>query len=98
MSGRKRADGGRSSGGVAGARPTAGGNAAAGGATVRRAPKKRRVWLRVTVGVVAALVLVAVAVFSWHRWLRFDDARDFQGTWYVAGTAAAGVYGFVPAG
>ena len=29
------------------------------------------------------------AVFSWNRWLRFDDARDFQGSWQMAGAASA---------
>lgn len=47
----------------------------------RRVAKKRRIWLRVTLSLVVALALVVVAAFSWQRWLRFDDARDFQGSW-----------------
>ncbi len=52
-----------------------------------RAPKKRRLWLRVLVSVLLALVLLAVAAFSWQHWLRYDDASDFQGTWYVEGSS-----------
>lgn len=39
--------------------------------------------------VVVAIVALAVAVavfFAWDRWLRYDDAADFQGTWLVEGT------------
>lgn len=52
----------------------------------RRVAKKRRIWLRVTLSLVAAFVLVVAAAFSWQRWLRFDDAQDFQGAWYAADT------------
>ncbi len=52
-----------------------------------RAPKKRRLGLRVLVSVLAGRVLLAVAAFSWQHWLRYDDASDFQGTWYVAGSS-----------
>lgn len=50
----------------------------------RRVAKKRRIWLRVTLSLVVAFVLVVAAAFSWQRWLRFDDAQDFQGAWYAA--------------
>lgn len=62
----------------------------------RRVAKKRRIWLRVTLSLVAAFVLVVAAAFSWQRWLRFDDTQDFQGAWYAvdvlseAGALAAG--------
>ena len=50
-------------------------------------PKKHR-WLRVAIGLLVAAVLVVVAAFSWNRWLRFDDAADFQGNWQASGQAA----------
>lgn len=62
----------------------------------RRVAKKRRIWLRVTLSLVVAFVLAVAAAFSWQRWLRFDDAQDFQGAWYAvdalseAGALAAG--------
>ena len=37
---------------------------------------------------VLAIVVVAVSVFSWGRWLRYDDAADFQGMWYANGTTS----------
>ena len=45
-------------------------------------------WQFVLICAVAALLVAAVAVFSWDRWLRFDDAKDFQGTWYANSTAS----------
>ena len=49
--------------------------------------------LHLTWPVVAVLVAIAVAVvtvgsFSWGRWLRYDDAADFQGAWYANGTTS----------
>ncbi len=44
-------------------------------------------WPAALIGVLLAIVVALVAVFSWDRWLRFDDASDFQGTWYANGTA-----------
>ena len=44
------------------------------------------------IAVVLTVVLIAVIAvggyFSWDRWLRYDDAADFQGEWYVYGTDA----------
>lgn len=48
-------------------------------------PKSRKVVAGVLV--VVALLAVAAILFSWNRWYRFDDHADFQGQWYVAGTA-----------
>ena len=45
-------------------------------------------WQFVLICVVVALLVAVVAVFSWDRWLRFDDAKDFQGTWYANSTAS----------
>ena len=46
----------------------------------RRGIGWRKVLGIVLAALVAAIVIVA-AVFSWNRWLRYDDAADFQGTW-----------------
>lgn len=38
-------------------------------------------------------LLVAVGLFGWDRWLRYDDAQDFQGEWlYQNGEVTATVY------
>ena len=45
-------------------------------------------------GLIARIITVALAVvllasvggFSWYRWFSGDDAADFQGAWYIAGT------------
>lgn len=34
------------------------------------------------------MVVVTVGSFSWGRWLRYDDAADFQGAWYANGTTS----------
>ena len=52
------------------------------------AKKFQVTWQFVLICVVAALLVAVVAVFSWDRWLRFDDAKDFQGTWYANSTAS----------
>ena len=39
--------------------------------------------------VVLALFVVAAALLSWNRWLRFDDVVDLQGSWTVADGANA---------
>ncbi len=52
------------------------------------AKKFQVTWQFVLICAVAALLVAAVAVFSWDRWLRFDDAKDFQGTWYANSTAS----------
>lgn len=53
-------------------------------------PRKRRAGL--IVGIVFLVLLLAaigaaVGGFAWLRWYAHDDAADFQGTWYVSGTA-----------
>lgn len=57
----------------------------------RRSAKKgaarRRVAVRVVLGVLAvalAAAAVASSLFSWNRWFRFDDAADLQGQWAIA--------------
>lgn len=53
------------------------------------APKKPLVpvWLKALLLVLALTIVAAGAMFSWDRWLRYDDAADFRGTWYVAGSS-----------
>lgn len=46
-------------------------------------PKHLGLWIAAAV---AALVVIAVAAFSWDRWLRYDDAVDLQGQWRIADT------------
>ncbi|WP_449135118.1 hypothetical protein [Senegalimassilia anaerobia] len=45
-------------------------------------------WPVVAVLVAIAMVVIMVGSFSWGRWLRYDDAADFQGTWYANGTTS----------
>ena len=58
------------------------------------APRKRKVpafhmsWPLGLALTVLAIIVVAVLVFSWGRWLRYDDAADFQGMWYANGTTS----------
>lgn len=51
-------------------------------------PKLHLTWPVVAVVVAIAVVVVAVGTFSWNRWLRYDDAADFQGAWYANGTTS----------
>ncbi len=54
-------------------------------------PRKHRAGLVVGIVLLALLLAVvgtAVGGFVWLRWYAHDDAADFQGTWYVAGTDA----------
>lgn len=51
-------------------------------------PKLQLTWPVVAVLVAIAVVVVAVGTFSWNRWLRYDDAADFQGAWYANGTTS----------
>lgn len=52
------------------------------------APKLHLTWPVVAVLVAIAVVVVAIGTFSWNRWLRYDDAADFQGAWYANGTTS----------
>ena len=45
---------------------------------------KRRPALIVATVLLCVVVLV-VGLFTWDRWLRYDDAADIQGTWQVSG-------------
>lgn len=51
-------------------------------------PELRLTWPVVAVLVAIAVVVVTVGTFSWGRWLRYDDAADFQGAWYANGTTS----------
>lgn len=54
--------------------------------SVRRAQKPKRLGLWIAIAVVV-LIAVAVSLFAWDRWARYDDAADFQGEWHVADSA-----------
>lgn len=54
----------------------------------RKAPAFHMSWPLGLALAVLAIVVVAVSVFSWGRWLRYDDAADFQGMWYANGTTS----------
>ena len=45
---------------------------------------KRRPAL-IVVTVLLCVVVLVVGLFTWDRWLRYDDAADIQGTWQVSG-------------
>ena len=90
---RRRAGGVR--GFAAGAADGADANAAADPeAADATAPRKRKVpafhmsWPLGLALTVLAIIVVVVSVFSWGRWLRYDDAADFQGMWYANGTTS----------
>ena len=50
-------------------------------------PRKKR-WPLAVAGSVLLIVLLIVGGFSWDRWLRYDDAAEFQGEWQTHGTTA----------
>lgn len=50
-------------------------------------PHKRR-WPLIVVGIVLGLILVVAGIFSWDRWLRYDDVAELQGEWQTHGTTA----------
>ena len=81
--------------GVAEGDATQGGEAGEGsqaGETARKLPfnlsELHLTWPVVAVLVAIAVVVVTVGSFSWGRWLRYDDAADFQGAWYANGTTS----------
>ena len=45
-------------------------------------------WKLTVVGAVLLVIVAVIGVFSWDRWLRYDDAADFQGAWLSNGTAS----------
>ena len=40
----------------------------------------------IAIAVVMVVAVIAVALFAFNRWGRYDDHADLQGTWYVLGT------------
>lgn len=90
---RRRAGGARgfAAGGADGADANAAANPEAADAAAprkRKAPAFHMSWPLGLALAVLAIVVVAVSVFSWGRWLRYDDAADFQGMWYANGTTS----------
>lgn len=45
-------------------------------------------WKLTVVGAILLVIVAVIVVFSWDRWLRYDDAADFQGAWLSNGTAS----------
>ena len=43
----------------------------------------KRPWGKIIGFTLLAVFLVAVGLFAWNRWFRFDDAADIQGDWKV---------------
>ena len=54
----------------------------------RRKKKPRRRWPFVVLAVVV-FVAAVVGLFSWDRWLRYDDTKDITGIWFVVGSDGA---------
>ncbi|MEA5019785.1 MAG: hypothetical protein VB027_05405 [Gordonibacter sp.] len=52
-------------------------------------PAKRGRWLLWVILSLVAMLVIAAAGFSWDRWLRYDDAADFQGEWFIADSTKA---------
>lgn len=50
--------------------------------------QKRRRWPYMVGGLLLALCVVALGLFSWNRWFRFNDSLDFQGEWHSDGSDA----------
>ena len=46
-------------------------------------PKKKRHVVRYVMLSLVAILLIVVAVFSWDRWLHYDDTQGFQGEWLI---------------
>ncbi|HIW77510.1 MULTISPECIES: hypothetical protein [Gordonibacter] len=53
----------------------------------KRVAKKRRRWPYIVVLVLFALVVAVAGLFSWDRWMRYDDSLEFVGEWQVKGTS-----------
>ncbi|MEY8561454.1 hypothetical protein AALA21_00095 [Eggerthellaceae bacterium 3-80] len=49
--------------------------------------RRRRKWPWV-VGAILVVLIVAVGLFSWNRWYRYDDAQDFLGDWLANDTTS----------
>lgn len=54
----------------------------------KKVREKPRRWPFYVVLSLVVVALLAVAVFSWDRWFRFDDARELQGEWQLQGSDA----------
>ncbi|WP_080800713.1 hypothetical protein [Arabiibacter massiliensis] len=63
-------------------------SAARTGTTGRRPVARKRRWPLVVALVLVAIIVAVVGTFSWDRWLRYDDAAEFQGEWQAHGTPA----------
>ena len=49
-----------------------------------RKPRRARRRIFIVIAVILGIILVLLGLFSWNRWLRYDDALEIQGEWFVA--------------
>ena len=58
------------------------------------APKPKHVArvVGIVVAVLLVLALIAVGLFSWQKWFRYDDSADIQGVWKVQSTGETIVF------
>ena len=52
---------------------------------IKNASTRSKVFMVIFALLFVAL-LVATGILCWNQWLRYDDHKDFQGTWQIAGT------------
>lgn len=56
---------------------------------VKRSGKKKRkgLWWKIAVAVIVVCLVGSCAIIGWDRWMRYDDAADFQGKWLDANSS-----------
>ena len=54
-----------------------------GGKPPKRPSKLRRI-IFIVIAIIVGIVLILFGLFSWNRWLRYDDAVEIQGEWFAA--------------
>jgi hypothetical protein len=69
------------------------------GAQKRRSLKQKRGlrWPQLVFLLFILAFVVSIGLFSWDRWFRYDDAKDFRGEWtQVSAAAPSGGSGLMP--